>query len=262
MEPIGQQSYDYPNDNNRERRSWFKQKLEKDEWEEMKVKKSQDEQSVGADKSKDDYDTYKWKLSQLWKKGKGEVTLVRTISREDIQKALSRQNLESKLPNQNNTFFTVKDNFKGSAYSFLPGEFERAGLDPQKLRIALEANGVKGGVKEKIAFKWLNELLATGIDDTGSPLPYNFDQETPEIREAKAAYYAELALPKSEGRISLVVPKRIKLNCEILQATYSKELCPQRSTSDEVVIDAFFTPDSLDLLIKDPILWQQQAIRL
>jgi len=162
-----------------------------------------------------------------------------------------RQNLESKLPDQNNTFLTVKQKFRGGAYSFLPGEFERAGLDPQKLRFALEENGIKGDEKETVAFRWLNKLLAEGVD----LLPYNEQQENDAIRAAKAAYEEELSISPSENRVSLVVPRRIRLNREILQATYSNELCPQRNQEDEVVIDAFFTPDSLDLLIKDHTLW-------
>jgi len=81
IEFIGQQSYDFPGDNNRERRSWFRQKLTKDEWETMKVKKAEDERAVDADRNRDDYDTYKWRLASLWGKGKGEVILVTTIDR-------------------------------------------------------------------------------------------------------------------------------------------------------------------------------------
>jgi ADP-ribose pyrophosphatase YjhB (NUDIX family) len=246
MNFLDQQGYDIANDKNRERRSWYAQELDKGEWGDMRVKKAEDEREVGADRTKDDYDTYKWKLATLWPKGRGEVTLVTAISWEDMQNAKSRMNPESKLPDQSNYYLTIREKFKGGAYSFLPGEFERAGLDSQQLRFALEKAGVRGDDKEKIAVKWLNKLLAEGVN--GDPLPYERVQETVTLKEAREAYEKELQAPSTP--ISLVVPKRIRLNREILGAIYSG-LCPRRSTGDEVVIDAFFTPDSLDLLLKD-----------
>ncbi len=120
---IGQEGYDKPGDNNRERRSWFVQRLTKEEWEEMKKYKAEDEKLAGADKDADDRATYKKKLTDLGKKegdeykGKGEVTGVYLFTIQAIEDATQKQNPSSNLPDKSCRYLTVRDSFQGKEQS-------------------------------------------------------------------------------------------------------------------------------------------------
>ncbi|MBF0489073.1 MAG: NUDIX hydrolase [Candidatus Omnitrophica bacterium] len=112
---IGYEGYDKVGDSNRERRSWFVQKLTKEEWGKMKSYKIEDEKLVGANKSTDDRLTYKQKLAGLWKEGKGEVAAVKSFSYYDIENARQKINPASKLVDKNNRFLPVTESYKGQS---------------------------------------------------------------------------------------------------------------------------------------------------
>jgi len=110
---IGYEGYDEPGDSNRERRSWFVQRLTKEEWEKMKEYKAKDEKSVDASKELNDRQTYKNRLANLWKDGKGEVTMVEAFSYDAIESAQQANNPASKLVDKRNRYLRVTEIYKG-----------------------------------------------------------------------------------------------------------------------------------------------------
>lgn len=151
---IGQEGYSYPSDNNRERRSWFVQRLTKEEWDQMKIHKAEDEKLVGANKDKDDRKAYKTKLSGLWKDGKGEVTGIYSFSMQEIASALKKENNESKLPDKNCRYLTVIDSFQGKSMKedvfFTPDSLDLF-VNNQEFVNQLKAviNDLSGSLKEQ-----------------------------------------------------------------------------------------------------------------